>query len=179
MLVKTRGFSLVEVLIAIVIALILLALALPNFAIMLRNAKIRNLADSIGNGLNIAKVEAVRRNQPVSFTWLSDGSGWVVSDIANVPIQSQSGGNADELQVAPGQGGAVVTDADVVVTFNSLGRLVAGSGITSFDVASTVGGGCATQANPNGVRCLRLVVSTGGQVRMCDPALAAPNTQAC
>lgn len=168
---KARGFSLIELIIVVVIAGILLALALPSFSSMLRNAKVRNLAGSIINGLNVAKAEAVQRNQPVSFEWLSDGSGWVVNDVANTVIQSQSSGNADNLRVVP--------QGSNVVTFNSLGRLIVGSGSTVFDVESTVGGNCATQINPNGVRCLRIEISTGGQVRMCDPALPNSDVQAC
>ena len=200
---KARGFSLIELLIAIVIAGVLLALALPSFSSMLRNAKIRNLANSIVGGLNVAKTEAVRRNKLVSFDLPTDGSGWVVKEFAsaspppepdedeggssvpvNIPIQTQGSENVDTLKLVIAQGTGdsrvVLTAGSGVVTFNSLGRLVANSVDMEFDVESAIDGiNCATVTNLDGARCLRVEVSSGGLIRMCDPALAAGNPQAC
>ena len=56
-----------ELLIGIAIIGILLALAAPNFAVWIQNSKIRTAAESIQNGLQLARAEAVRRNAQVRF----------------------------------------------------------------------------------------------------------------
>lgn len=190
---KARGFSLIELLIAIVVIGILLALALPSFSNMLRNASIRNLASSIAGGLNVAKAEAVRRNKLISFELPVDGSGWVVREFVpagtppesvGAPIQTQDGKDVNRLKLVVAQGTGdsrvVLTEGSGLITFNSLGRLVSGSVGMAFDVESALTDiNCATVTNLDGARCLRIEVSSGGLVRMCDPALAAGNTQAC
>jgi len=61
------------------------------------------------------------------------------------------------------------------VVFNSLGRVPAGN--VNIDVSSATGAACAANGGP--VRCLRMVVSPGGQIRLCDPALRPGDAQAC
>src|SRR5258706_14776017 len=62
-----RGFSLIELMLVISILGILFALATPDLEIYLVNQKIRASATSIQNGIQLARSEAVKRNQPVSF----------------------------------------------------------------------------------------------------------------
>jgi type IV fimbrial biogenesis protein FimT len=60
----------------------------------------------------------------------------------------------------------VVLAADATsVVFNGMGRVV-GAGIGIINL-SNVGGTCEHLAGT--IRCLRVVVSTGGQIRLCDP----------
>ena len=56
-----RGFNLVELTIGIAIVAILFALALPSYSQWSTNAKIRNWAESIQNGLQLTRVEALKR----------------------------------------------------------------------------------------------------------------------
>jgi type IV fimbrial biogenesis protein FimT len=62
-----RGFSLVELIIAMAIAGILLALALPSFTAYLRNVKLRSAAEVFMSGIQLARSEAVRMNTSVEF----------------------------------------------------------------------------------------------------------------
>ncbi len=189
-----RGFSLIELIVGIVILGVLMAMAAPRFTDWLRNARIRTSAEAIQNGLQLARAEAVRRNATVRFQLVSTiddtcalattGPHWVVSmdnpagQCATAPsdtaapriiqVRNRAEGS-EQTQVAAGQSAFV---------FNGLGRLtpVPGANV-AIDVSSTTGGTCV--ASGGSVRCLRLVVSVGGQIRMCDPALPAGDAQAC
>ena len=158
--------------ITIVILGIGLALAAPNFSLWIQSSRIRTMAGSISNGLSLAKAEAVRRNAPVSLvlsTSTNPGS-WAVSTpnpasttespLPVIAIQASGTENTTNL---------VVTADKTTLTFNSLGR--ATSGKAAIEVQGT-SGTCATRDDKNGkVRCLKIEVSAGGQIRQCDPAL--------
>ena len=84
-----RGFSLIELLIGVAVLGILLALGASSFRVWISNMRIRTAAESIQNGLQLARGEAVRRNAQIRFQ-LTDGIGagcalsttasnWVVS----------------------------------------------------------------------------------------------------
>ena len=62
-----RAFTLVELMIVVAILGILLALGVPAFSEWNRNTRIRNQAESLMSGLQIARAEAVKRNRHVIF----------------------------------------------------------------------------------------------------------------
>jgi type IV fimbrial biogenesis protein FimT len=196
------GFTIIEMMLAITVAAVLLSVGAVNFATWMQNMQIRSAAESIQNGLSIARTQAVQRNMPVSFQLVSSldnscalvGTGsavqstnWVISldaaagkcaaaaveDVTGVAepriLRKRAGGD--------GSGNATVTvTGSSSITFNGLGRLT--SAATTIDVANPTGGACSAAAGP--MRCLRVVVSAGGEVRMCDPRFtAALDPQGC
>ena len=67
------------------------------------------------------------------------------------------------------------------VKFTPLGRttgdsLPAGS-VATFRITNPNGGACVADGGP--MRCLWVAVTAAGQVRMCDPAVAAGDPRAC
>ena len=81
-------------------------------------------------------------------------------------LQKRSGaeGTSNATVESAGDGTSVV--------FNGLGRVspaFAVLPITQIVVKNPAGGDC--QDNKGRMRCLRLTVSNGGEVRMCDPAV--------
>lgn len=168
------GFTLVELLIGIVIIGILLATGAPSFRDWIQNSQIRNAAEAILDGLQLAKAEAVRLNAPVEFVLGGADSSWDVgcqtSGVAcPESIQSRSG--------AEGSTNAVVTATQSTIAFGGLGRLVpvppqttVPAGDFTFAVTNPTGGTCVAAAGD--MRCLNVVVSAGGQIRMCDPAFS-------
>lgn len=170
------GISLIEVLITIAILGVVMALGMPAYGTWIQNTQIRTAAESIMNGLQTAKNEAVRRNVSVQFK-LDSGSTsqWRVnlgSSPDDNPLQSRSG---DE-----GTPNATVTrtpgDADTV-TFSSLGRVVANAdataSLTQLDIDNTQIAVVADRRN------LRIIIPPGGAFRMCDPKVAAGDPRAC
>lgn len=172
--VSSEGFSLIELLISIVIFSLFILLALPSFSTWLMNTKIRTTADSIANGLQVARNEAVRRNANVQFT-LGSGSSWNVScqvvapacpDMNPIQSRSTGDGSDDTITVAASNGNTIV--------FNNFGLMttpvVAVGDVVSFDVDGP---------NPVDSRELRVTIRSGGSIRMCDPQVSGTDPRAC
>lgn len=182
-----RGFTLIELLIGLAVMGILLSIALPAFSRFLQNTKIRNAAELTVTGLNLARAEAMRRNSSVRFQMVSDltagcsasnaSLNWVVSvaDPTGACDQAPSDTAAPRIiQKRSGLEGtagvAVSTNGGSGAVFNGLGRVTSG-GLTQLDFSSTQGT-CEHVDPANGTRrCLRILLSTGGQAKMCDPAV--------
>jgi type IV fimbrial biogenesis protein FimT len=171
---REDGVSLIETMIGLVIVSILLIAGAPSFSQFMQNRKVRNAADAITNGLSLAKTEAVSRNTNVTFTLTAD-TGWTVGcAVATEPSCSASIHTRSGLE---GSGGAVVPATTII--FNGYGRMAAGSADATIDVTNPIG---TCERDGGNMRCLRVVVSTAGRVRTCDPRLTVTNPtspQAC
>ncbi len=162
-----RGVTLIELLIAVIITAILLSVALPSFKAWVQNSQIRTATESIQNGLQLARAEAVRRNEPVNFI-LGNKTDWTVSTVADPgnPIQSRlssEGSTNVDITVTP--------SGATTVTFNALGRVTnSATAPTQFvlDVPTSI-----LPANES--RELRINIESGGQIRSCDPNISDSN----
>jgi type IV fimbrial biogenesis protein FimT len=186
-----RGVTLIELMIGLAIMALVLFVAVPSFGIFLQNSQIRNAAGSALNGLELARNEAIRRNTPVRFQFVSNLTASCTlstTSLAWVVSQADPSGACDTAPsdtVAPqiiqsrsateGTSNARVTlTGGSTVVFTGLGRAQAG-GITQIDVTNT-SGTCQYADPTNGtMRCMRIMVSSGGQSRMCDPQVTAAN----
>lgn len=200
---KQGGVTLIELMIGIVIVSLLMVIGAPSFSLWIQNTQTRTAAESIQNGLQIARTEAVRRNANVRFN-LTDAGGKVVWTVC-LNVTASPCATADTVQSRSSSEGGVNARAGVSVaalpspipaghfnttlpagaglpagvTFDGMGRVPAlnpdgtanNDDITRIDV---------TNAANAGVRRMVIVIGTGGQTRMCDPALAlAANPQGC
>ena len=68
---RTRGMTLIELAVTMVILAMLLVGAGPSIGAWMRNTQVRNTASSIQAGLNRARNEAMRRNVPIRFSLVS------------------------------------------------------------------------------------------------------------
>ncbi len=171
---RQNGVTLIELMIGLTVFGILMFLGLPSYSAWIQNTKIRNAAESVQNGLQLARSEAVRRNTDVQFVF-GAASDWSISVVATAEtVQSRSSGQ--------GSVGVVVTRtpaAALSVTFNSLGRIgVNADGSppftqVDFDVPPALLDAATS-------RELRVTLSSGGRMRMCDPNVAdAADTRSC
>jgi type IV fimbrial biogenesis protein FimT len=170
---RSLGVTLIEVLIGLLIMSILIGMAVPGFAGWIRNQRIRTASESLLNGLQTARAEALKTNQIVNFQ-ISNGAWTVVGRSAAV-IQS---GQWSQAAVDPGQSS---------FCFNGMGRLVFDPPVTgcgaapgSISISGIDGAGqCAAAEGAGETRCLRIDVNSGGGIRLCDPALPGTDTQGC
>ena len=174
-----RGFTLIELVIAIVLTALLVTLAVPSFKIMLANAQIRTATQALYDGLQLARVEAIRRNERLLFT-KGAGSDWTVTVEADpplipIPIVVQTRSSSEGTRQAT----VVVTPLGATqVTFDSLGRVVANTNgsatITTLDVDVPTSLIAAADSKEQ-----RVMITPGGAVRTCDPNAAAGTGTAC
>lgn len=192
------GVTLIEVCVVLAIVAILYAQAAPNFSAWIQNAQTRTATESIQNGLQLARAEAIRRNRSVIF-WLTStanpqGADWLVG--CAVPqgtgAQPEATGDCPGLDPAAGVSPSFdgshfnwvqwhVAAQDQVpnarvstpngatwVTFNSLGLV-----IPNLNGSASVAEIDVSNAQLTGAlaRPLEVLVS-GGQIRMCDPNLS-------
>lgn len=160
---KQRGVTLIELIIGVAITAILLAVGLPGFKVWVQNTQIRTAAESIQNGLQLARAEAVRRNEQVNFI-LGNGTSWTVSTVAGTAIQSRPSSEGSVNVTV-----TVTPTGATTATFNALGRLTnPTTAPTQIDLDVPTSLISASQS-----RDLRIYITSGGQIRSCDPSITA------
>lgn len=171
-----RGFTLIELIIGVVVMAILMSMALPSFTAWIQKSQIRTAAETIQNGLMLARGEALRRNTQVSFTMAGPDSSWTVAVVNPAEtIQSRSGTESTQNAVVEIAAGPALP---VNVVFDGLGRATSLATTLQIHVKNPVGGACGTGLTE--MRCLDVQVSVGGTVKMCDPAVTtAGDTRKC
>ena len=151
------------------------------------------MASSVQAGLQRARSEAVRRNEPVRFTLVSltdsavmdnscapeaSGASWVVSldnptgqcgtaisDITAPRIIERRAGGVGRKSVAVQSSTAAGAASNGVVVFNGFGRVVGTAGIALIDVDNITSG--------NDYRPLRILVGSGGTTSLCEPKVTS------
>jgi len=153
------GFTLIEGMIAIAILAIVASLGAPSFEALLARFRLRTGADTVTSGLQLARSEALRRNQPVRFTLTANSTSWTVSTlVGGTTIQSYRGNGAPQLSIT-------TNDGQTAVTFlaNGLVDDVSPSRLRQIDFRTARAG----------VEESRILVYGGGQIRLCDPSVTA------
>jgi len=198
---RQRGFSLIELMVTMVILVLLMVAAMPSIGTWLDNTRIRNEGDSIVNGLQTARAEAVRRNENVSF-WLvqltdpatlandctlSDTSGsWIVSvsgpasHCADDPTSTSASTNPEGIIVGRPLGAdSARVSVKAVNSAGTAGTYVTFNGFGRVTDSNSIaeidldGTGGATYRN------LHVLVSTSGSVRLCDPNAGSTDPRKC
>jgi len=199
---RSRGFGLIELLVAVSLLAILTALAMPNFTTWIRNARVRAVADALQSGVRLAQSEAQRRTHTVVFfltsskdcspssTASASGSYWQIRTVPNVLL---TGDAAEAVQCG------VLTDVSSGVNLNATrvddtsqtvaalcfgadGRQTTVSNPGAIGVSCTAGSvrfNVAPSTSRSEDRPLRLIVGLGGTIRMCDPGKDTNSPEGC
>jgi type IV fimbrial biogenesis protein FimT len=187
---SSAGFSIIELTVALTIACILLALGAPSVSGYLQNARLGTMAQSFYGGLQTARAEAVKSNQSVAFVMTNTslesstfstvvpsatGQNWWVytlnPDGSPASAVESKSTNSGEL------GGVAISASSPTFIFTGLGAASAAA-TSGISITNPALGAC-TPAGP--VRCWNVIVSVGGQIRLCspDPSLNSRDSRAC
>ena len=167
---KLLGATLIELMVGIAILGILLIAAAPSFSAWIANTKIRTVAESIQNGLQIARNEAMKRNTNVAFR-LDDGSSWsifVVSTAEKLQTRVKEEGSTSKVSVIAEPAGSTT------VTYTALGRIASSNLVApatpftrlNIDIPSSI-------LSAADSKDLAITTSSGGQIKMCDPNVSS------
>jgi type IV fimbrial biogenesis protein FimT len=98
---RSRGFTLIELMVVLTIAALLFAIGVPMFRNAALGGRLSAAANNLLASIQLARSEAIKRNLPVTVCASSDGAtcaggggweqGWIVVDSGAVVIQKQAG----------------------------------------------------------------------------------------
>lgn len=163
---RPSGFSIIEVMVVVAIVGILIAAAVPSFTVWIQNTQIRTAGESIVNGLQTARNEAVRRNTCMQLEMRGRTTWWVnpcASPDTDPPFMrrvSEEGSVNATTTILP--------NGSTIVSFSALGRLTSPNPSDGSIPIVSIQVGNPTLAAGD-ARELQIQIPPGGSVRMCDP----------
>ena len=209
---RRDGFTLIEIMVALVIFGLLIVLAGPQLQIFLANSQIRNAAEAVLNGVQRTQTTAINTNAPARFVLdpTTGTGGWEIHIAVDgaVPVPDPAapcGVKAGANPVNPAQLFCFKEGAQYAkftanpggstrVTFDGFGRLQCNTtdllglacdgsaNIQWIDVTNPSNASsrplrvCVTDQQAPGAGSIAVPAS---QIKMCDPAVAATEPQAC
>ncbi|MDR1530021.1 MAG: GspH/FimT family pseudopilin [Burkholderiales bacterium] len=185
----SSGATLIELMIAIAIFAIVVVMGIPSFRIFLENGKIRNVTESISNGMQKARLHAVQRNTNVAFYINAAGQTWGIYEW-DTSLETPAWGAVETFNWSGRwpQISATVAPANAnTVSFSSVGRTLSSNptggglptGVTTIPIFRVDVAGALTGS---GIYPLRVEVQSNAPsrgIRTCSPHLPATDPKGC
>ncbi|HEX4870842.1 MAG TPA: GspH/FimT family pseudopilin [Nevskiaceae bacterium] len=173
---RPRGFTLVELMVALAVLGIVAALATPSFLTLIANNRLKSAAEQIRSDIALARSEAVKRNQVITlrFTRTSatqwcyglraatacDCTETTASEADYCFLDLDGSGNRLPAVVSSSRFGNIQIEAAPFGT----------AGLSFSPVRPTLTSGGATLSSPQASGSLRITASGPGRVRFCTPS---------
>lgn len=87
---RHRGFTLIEMMVTVTVLALILFMLMPSIGSWLSNARIRGATQSLEAGMQAARMEAIRRNQPVSFYLVTSSDPFTLDNTCALSSSSGS-----------------------------------------------------------------------------------------
>ncbi len=152
---SARGFTLIEMVVAVAVLGILAVVAAPAIGEYLATQRLKGAAEELQTDLQFARMESVQRNAAVTVTLA--GTGYTITRGATA-VKS----------VTIGGGSSVSGGATMVAVFDPVRT-----------TATITNGPDITVANTATSRTLRVSLSTMGRVSICSPGGAVKGYDTC
>ena len=161
---RYRGMSLIEVMIGVAIMAILLGIGIPSMSTWLMNAQVRTMSETLLSGLNSCAVSTTGVDWVVSLAAPTSACDIAPSDTTAPQIIQKKAGSEGSPRAA------VTATTAGVITFNALGRPSSiTTNMTQIDISNPTFSACQHASTPGQTRCMRVLITTGGTVKLCDP----------
>lgn len=170
-----RGFTLMELMIALVIMGIVMAIAIPSLAQMLRVTRQKGVASDFFVDVMLARIEALKRARSVSICPTSDGTTctgtattWSNRRLIFVDQNSDGDLDAGEFLIRVSEG----VKSDVTVATDSASTP---SAFLRFrPIGAVVGGARVFNVSASGLEDRKVCIRATGQVSVSPPGQACP-----
>lgn len=159
---RTRGFTLLEVMVVVGIIAVLAALAGPSFTPLIERWRVRQAAENLQSTLYFARSEAIKRGGNVSIAAASGtnwGSGWVVFADTNNDGTQDTGEDTLQTTAAPTQVAINLAGTNGHINVDRWGQLDSNTS-TNFDFRLTPQGKSTANAGATA-----LCVGLGGRIK--------------
>ena len=163
---RVAGFTLIELLITVAVLAVVLAIAVPNFRTMINRNRLVATANEISAALNLARMEAIRRNRRVEICPSTNGTSCSGSDWSRMIVREATAGTLiRDIQIA-GTGIAITASSNVATNhrfaFLPTGLARVGSGTAVAGSLSACSAKLPEAANTLdvGVAASRIAVTT-------------------
>jgi type IV fimbrial biogenesis protein FimT len=153
-----RGFTMVELMMTLIIAVILTGLAVPGFGNFIQQMRLSAAVGELRNAMNLARTEAIKRNGKVDLIAI-DGNwvnGWVIRSADNDQILTHERLHK-EFKLS-----GKFTDGEQHIAYNGTGHTR-----TKNSSAASQSGHIQVTLGDNS---RLIVVNFLGRVRICNPA---------
>jgi type IV fimbrial biogenesis protein FimT len=150
---KSRGFTIVELMITLTVAAILLAIAIPSFTYLTVSSRLTATANELVSRLSLARSDAIKQNAMINIA--TDGAVTVVA-------------SGDVLSPAITLPSAVTYTSAQALNANPMGMLLAAGANAGY--TGLVGDFGSTKISTNNHRCVYVI--TGATVTSCTDSAA-------
>lgn len=171
------GFTLIELMVALLVLLTLAAIAVPSFRDFFERGKVRGAADDLVSTISQARAEAVKRDLDVSIAFAGSGTSWCVGGMSpSAPINglratvAQACNCDDDTPIActiSGEPYKVLSSAHPEVAISDLpDTMIFDSNLGTLQDLATPS---VTLTSPTGKYDVRVEINALGQARACTP----------